>query len=79
MIKQEIETIAEKLADIVRVPTDADHDDKAEIFRKLTYHPGRRLVKARRQSTDEAPISRLVLPLRRPLTTSPLRRSPSCR
>jgi DNA invertase Pin-like site-specific DNA recombinase len=50
MTEQEIKDIVEKLANIGRVLTDADPDDKAEIFRKLglrlTYHPGSLLVKA---------------------------------
>jgi hypothetical protein len=47
----EIKSIVDKLADIARVLSDADPDDKSENFRqlglKLTYHPGRRLVEAR--------------------------------
>ena len=50
MTQQEIKSIVDKFADIARVLMDADPDDKAEIFRhlglKLTYHPGRQLVKA---------------------------------
>jgi hypothetical protein len=50
MSEAEIRAIVDKLADIARVLTDADPDDKAEIFRqlglKLTYHPGRRIVDA---------------------------------
>ncbi len=50
MTQQEIKSIVDKFADIARVLIDADPDDKAEIFRqlglKLTYHPGRQLVKA---------------------------------
>jgi site-specific DNA recombinase len=50
MSEAEITAIVDKLADIARVRHDADPDDKAEIFRqlglKLTYHPGRQLVKA---------------------------------
>ena len=50
MTEREIRSIVDKLADIARVLADADADDKSEIFRrlglKLTYHPGRRLVKA---------------------------------
>jgi site-specific DNA recombinase len=50
MTEREIRTIIDKLADVARVLADADADDKSEIFRrlglKLTYHPGRRLVKA---------------------------------
>jgi site-specific DNA recombinase len=51
MTEAEIKSIVSKLADIARVLSDADPDDKSEIFRqlglKLTYHPGRRLVEAR--------------------------------
>jgi site-specific DNA recombinase len=51
MTQQEIRSIVDKFADIARVLTDADPDDKAEIFRqlglRLTYHPGRQLVRAR--------------------------------
>jgi site-specific DNA recombinase len=50
MTEQEIKSIVDKFADIARVLADADPDDKAEILRqlglKLTYHPGRLLVKA---------------------------------
>ncbi|HWG02385.1 MAG TPA: hypothetical protein VG164_11160, partial [Trebonia sp.] len=48
--------VVEELADIARVLSDADANDKAEIFRqlglKLTYHPGRRIVEA---EIDSAP------------------------
>jgi hypothetical protein len=50
MTQQEIKSIVDKFADIARVLMDADLDDKVEIFRqpglKLTFHPGRQLVKA---------------------------------
>jgi hypothetical protein len=50
MSEAEIKAVVDKLAGVARVLQDADPDDKAEIFRqlglKLTYHPGRRLVKA---------------------------------
>ncbi len=50
MTPKEIKSIVDKFADIARALVDADPDDKAEIFRqlglKLTYHPGRQLVKA---------------------------------
>jgi site-specific DNA recombinase len=50
MTEQEIKSIVEKFADIARVLIDADPDDKADILRqlglRLTYHPGRQLVKA---------------------------------
>jgi site-specific DNA recombinase len=50
MTPDEIKVIVAKFADIARVLHNADPDDKAEIFRqlglKLTYHPGRQLVKA---------------------------------
>jgi site-specific DNA recombinase len=50
MTEQEIRSIVDKFADIVRVLIDADPDDKAEIFRqlglRLTYHPGRLLAQA---------------------------------
>jgi hypothetical protein len=41
MTEQEIKAIVDKFADIARVLTNADPDDKAEIFRqlKLTCHP----------------------------------------
>jgi site-specific DNA recombinase len=56
MTEQEINAIVEKFADIARVLTDADPDAKAEIFRKLglklTYHPGRRLVKAQIEASQ---------------------------
>jgi site-specific DNA recombinase len=51
MTEQEIRSIVDKLADIARVLSGADADDKSEIFRrlglKLTYHPGRRVVEAK--------------------------------
>lgn len=44
------EEAAGKLAGIVTVLQEADPDDKAKVFRqlwlKLTYHPGRRIVEA---------------------------------
>jgi hypothetical protein len=50
MTEREIKSIVDKFADIAAVLTDADPDDKAEIFRqlglRLTYHPGRQLVQA---------------------------------
>lgn len=50
MTQQEIKSIVDKFADIARVLMDSDPDGKAEICRqlglKLTYHPGRQLVKA---------------------------------
>ena len=55
MTEQEINTIVEKFADIARVLTDADPDDKAEIFRKLGLEltcPGRQLVKAQIEASQ---------------------------
>jgi site-specific DNA recombinase len=56
MTEQEIDAIVEKLADIAHVLTEADPDDKAEIFwqlgLKLTYHPGRRLVKVQIEASQ---------------------------
>jgi site-specific DNA recombinase len=56
MTEREINAIVEKFADIARVLTDADPDDKAEIFSKLglklTYHPGRPLVKAQIEASQ---------------------------
>jgi hypothetical protein len=50
MTEQEIRSIVDNLAEIAHVLADADPNDKSEIFRqlglKLTYHPGRRIVKA---------------------------------
>ena len=50
LTEQEIRSIVEKFADTARVLIDADPDDKADILRqlglRLTYHPGRQLVKA---------------------------------
>jgi site-specific DNA recombinase len=50
MSEAEIKDIVDRLADLVRVLADADPNDKSEIFRqlglRLTYHPGRALVKA---------------------------------
>ena len=50
MTQQEIKSIVDKFADLARVLTDADPDDKAEIFRQVglkpTYHPGRQKVRA---------------------------------
>src|ERR1700761_6541446 len=51
MTEQEIRSVVEKFADIARVLSRANAEDKAEIFRqlglRLTYYPGRRLVEAR--------------------------------
>jgi len=51
MTEQEIKAVVDKLADIARVLSQADPNDKSEIFRqlglKLTYHPGRRIVEAK--------------------------------
>ena len=56
MTQQEIKSIVDKFADIARVLMYADPDDKAEIFRqlrlKLTYHPGRQLVKAQIEASQ---------------------------
>lgn len=50
MTEAEIRSIVDKLTDIARVLSDADPNDKSEIFRqlglKLIYHLGRRLVEA---------------------------------
>jgi site-specific DNA recombinase len=50
LTEQEIRFVVDKFADIARVLSDANPDDKAEILRRLglrlTYHPGRQLVKA---------------------------------
>jgi len=50
MTLEEIKSTVDKFADMARVLIDADPDDKAEMLRqlglKLTYHPGRKLVKA---------------------------------
>jgi len=50
MSEEEIKAIVGRFADLVSVLADADPNDKSEIFRqlrlRLTYHPGRRLVKA---------------------------------
>jgi site-specific DNA recombinase len=50
MSEEEITAIVDKFAELAQVLRDADPNDKAEIFRqlglKLTYHPGRQLVKA---------------------------------
>ena len=50
MTEQEISSVVDKLADIVRVLSRANAEDKSEIFRqlglRLTYHPGRALVEA---------------------------------
>jgi site-specific DNA recombinase len=50
MSEEEITAIVDKVAELAQVLRDADPNDKAEIFRqlglKLTYHPGRQLVKA---------------------------------
>lgn len=50
MTEAEIKAIVDRLADLARVLADADPNDKSEIFcqlgLRLTYHPGRRLVKA---------------------------------
>lgn len=51
MSEAEIKAIVDELTDIARVLQDADPDDKSEIFRqlglKLTYHPGKQLVRAK--------------------------------
>jgi site-specific DNA recombinase len=51
MTEQEIRAVVDKLADIARVLSNADPNDKSEIFRqlglRLTYHPGRRIVEAK--------------------------------
>jgi site-specific DNA recombinase len=51
MTERDIKAVVDKLADIARVLTEADPDDKSEIFRqlglKLTYQPGRRIMEAR--------------------------------
>jgi site-specific DNA recombinase len=50
MTDQEIKAVVDKLADIARVLSNADANDKSEVFRqlglKLTYRPGRRIVEA---------------------------------
>jgi site-specific DNA recombinase len=50
MTEAETQAVVDKLADIATVLSDADPDDKAEIFRqldlRLSYHPGRQLVEA---------------------------------
>ncbi|HEX3955625.1 MAG TPA: recombinase family protein [Trebonia sp.] len=50
MTEAEIKAIVDRLADLARVLSDADPNDKSEIFRqlglRLTYHPGRGLVEA---------------------------------
>jgi site-specific DNA recombinase len=56
MSEAEIRSIVETLANMARVLTKANPEDKAEIFRqlnlKLTYHPGRMLVKAEVRPTQ---------------------------
>jgi hypothetical protein len=51
MTELEIRAVVDKLADVARVLSEADADDKSEIFRqlglRLTYHPGRRIVEAK--------------------------------
>jgi site-specific DNA recombinase len=51
MTEQEIKAVVDKLADVARVLSTANPDDKSEIFRqlglRLTYQPGRRIVEAR--------------------------------
>jgi hypothetical protein len=51
MTDEEIKAVVDKLADVARVLSTADANDKSEIFRqlglRLTYQPGRRLVEAR--------------------------------
>ena len=51
MTEAEIRAVVEKLADVARVLSTANADDKSEIFRqlglKLTYYPGRRIVEAK--------------------------------
>jgi site-specific DNA recombinase len=53
MTQAEIKSIVDKLASVARVLADASPTDKSEIFRqlglKLTYHPGRGIVKAQAQ------------------------------
>jgi hypothetical protein len=50
MTEQEIRSIVDRLADLVRVLTNADPNDKSEIFRQLglslTYHAGKGIVEA---------------------------------
>jgi site-specific DNA recombinase len=50
MSQAEIKAIVDRLADLARILSDADPNDKSEIFRqlglRLTYHPGRGLVEA---------------------------------
>ena len=52
----EIRSVVDELADIARVLSDADADDKSGIFRqlglKLTYHPGREIVEVQVQPAD---------------------------
>jgi len=56
MSEAEIKAIVDRLGDLVRVPADADPNDKSEIFRqlgfRLTYHPGRKIVEAQVQPAD---------------------------
>jgi hypothetical protein len=56
MSEAEIRSIVDRLADMARILGKADPEDKAEIFRqlnlKLTYHPGRMLVKAEVRPTQ---------------------------
>jgi hypothetical protein len=64
MTQQEIKSIIDKFADIARVLTGADPDDKAEIFRqlglRLTYHLGSQLASssAVRESWRAGPLVR---------------------
>jgi site-specific DNA recombinase len=50
MTDQEIKAVVDKLSDIARVLSNADANDKSEVFRqlglKLTHRPGRRIVEA---------------------------------
>ncbi|HEX3962199.1 MAG TPA: recombinase family protein [Trebonia sp.] len=56
MSEAEIKAIVDRLADLAHVLADADPNDKSEIFRqlglRLTYHPGRGLVKAQVMPTE---------------------------
>jgi hypothetical protein len=50
MSKAEIRSLEDRLADMARLLSKADPEDKAELFRqlslKLTHHPGRKIVEA---------------------------------
>jgi site-specific DNA recombinase len=56
MSEAEIKAIVDRLGDLVRVLASADPNDKSEIFRqlglRLTYHPGREIVKAQVKPAD---------------------------